>query len=157
MSVCLAVLESHENIDGSGYVRGLNGEKISIYAKIINVCSAYSALISKRPFRDEIDGHAGILDLLSMRGKTYDERILRALVLNLSIFPIGTYVLLSNGSKGMVIETDKENPRAPVVRLLKGSNGDILQEYPAVRTNNPDYKILRPLAKQEVEDIKAGQ
>ncbi len=153
MPVCLGVLESHENLDGSGYPRNLAGEKISLYAKIINVCGSYAALISKRPYRSARDGHNSILDLLKQRGKQYDESVLRALVKNLSIFPIGTYVLLSNGSMALVTESDAENPRAPVVQIVATADGDRLTEYPIVKTNNNTYSIVRPLAKQEVENI----
>ena len=46
------VLQHHERCDGSGYPLGLNGEAISLGAKIIAVADTYDALISERPYRD---------------------------------------------------------------------------------------------------------
>ena len=34
-NVALAALEHHERVDGTGYPRGLSGDKITEYAKII--------------------------------------------------------------------------------------------------------------------------
>ncbi|MCG8479728.1 MAG: DUF3391 domain-containing protein, partial [Spirochaetales bacterium] len=48
MQICLGVLEGRENVDGSGYPRGLTTEKISTYAKIINPASTFSAMTSPR-------------------------------------------------------------------------------------------------------------
>ena len=64
MSISRAVLEHQEKENGTGYPRGLTGDKISFYAKILAVASSYVAIVSNRPYRDALDGHAGIMDLL---------------------------------------------------------------------------------------------
>ena len=153
MPVCLAVLEHHENLDGTGYPRGLTTERISLPAKIIAVCGSYEALISKRPYRDGKDGHSSILDLLKDRGKTYDETILKALVFCLSIFPLGMYVLLANGAKGMVVEPNAENPRAPLVKIFMTASGDRLKDPMLVKTDDKQLQIVRPLNKEELRFI----
>ncbi len=50
-----AVLAHHENEDGSGYPRGITGDKISRFAKIIHVCDVYDALVSNRIYRRAIN------------------------------------------------------------------------------------------------------
>ena len=47
-SVCRAVLEHHENHDGSGYPYGISDNQISLYSQIINICNYYENLISGR-------------------------------------------------------------------------------------------------------------
>ena len=42
-------LHHHEKIDGSGYPRGLNGESMSLYAKIGAVCDVYDSVTSNHP------------------------------------------------------------------------------------------------------------
>ena len=44
-----AVLFHHENVDGSGYPRGLKSDEQIPYVKIIHVADVYDALVSKRP------------------------------------------------------------------------------------------------------------
>lgn len=42
----------HERLDGSGYWRGLHGEHLSRYARILAVADIFDALHAKRPYRD---------------------------------------------------------------------------------------------------------
>src|SRR5271165_4125362 len=44
----------HEKLDGSGYWRGVHGEKLSRFARIIAVADIFDALHAKRPYRDEL-------------------------------------------------------------------------------------------------------
>lgn len=146
MSVCLAVLECRENVDGSGYPRKLTGEKISLYAKIIMVAGSFAALTSRRPFRGALDGHNAILEMLQQRGKMYDETVLKALIANLSIYPIGTQVQLANGTRGMVVDTNPDNARAPLVRVIAGPKGELYAEQPVVNTAaDQEHRVVRAL------------
>lgn len=153
MTICLAVLECRENLDGSGYPRGLTGDRLSLYGKILSVTGAFAAMTSSRPFRPAKDGHNALLELLQQRGTLYDEHVLRALVANLSIYPIGSYVELANGYRGVVVETNDENPRAPQVRILTDSSGGRFTEQPVVRTDTQEYRVVRALNTQEINSI----
>ncbi|RKX75124.1 MAG: metal-dependent phosphohydrolase [Spirochaetes bacterium] len=155
MPVTRAVLESHERIDGSGYPRGLTGDRISFYSKIIAVASSYVAIVSRRPFREALDGHTGIMDLLKNVGKQFDEQVIKVLVYTLSIYPIGTYVALSDGSKGVVVESDPNNPRHPIVKLLAKENGMPYRDQPILKTKKDDgIQIVRPLTRKEIETLQ---
>lgn len=153
MTVCLAVLESKENLDGSGYPRGITGDRLSLYGKILNVTSAYAAMTSSRPYRPARDGHNALLELLQQRGTLYDEQVLRATVAILSIYPIGSYVQLANGYRGVVVETNDENPRAPYVRVLTAAGGEQYADQPLVRTEDQEYRVARALNEQEVRTV----
>ncbi len=145
MPVCLAVLECRENMDGSGYPRGLTGEKISLYAKIIMVAGSFSALVSRRPYRDPVDGHSALLDMAKHSGRVYDEVVLRALIANLSIYPLGTHVQLASGERAVVVDTGA-TPKAPKVRIVAGSEGAAYAEQPIVTTDDgADHAIVRSL------------
>jgi len=41
----------HENWDGSGYPRGLQGEDIPLMARVVSVCNVWDALTSDQPYR----------------------------------------------------------------------------------------------------------
>ena len=152
MSVCLAVLECRENVDGSGYPRKLTGEKISLYAKVIMVAGSFAAITSNRPYREASDGHSAILEMLKQRGKMYDETVLKALVANLSIYPIGTQVQLANGTRGKVVDTNMENPRSPHVRVIAGPNGERYAEQQVVDTgSDPEHRVVKAISPDESE------
>jgi len=149
LAVCLAALEHHERENATGYPRRLTGDKISLYSKIIAVACSYEALSTKRPHKEAKDGYTGMLELLKNEGKQYDDTVVRALVLSLSIYPIGLYVLLSNGKKGQVIDINPDNPRFPVVQIFGEVTPDgkirTMQTAPDVLT------IVRPLNHTEIE------
>jgi putative nucleotidyltransferase with HDIG domain len=44
----------HEKLDGSGYWRGLVGEQLSTFARILAVADIFDALRAKRPYRDSL-------------------------------------------------------------------------------------------------------
>lgn len=156
LSICLTVLECREYLNGTGYPRGLTGDKISLPAKIVMVAGSYAAMTSRRPYRPAKDGHAGLLELLKDRNTLYDETVLRALVLNLSVYPIGTYVMLADGSWAMVVNTEDRPPRAPDVKVLVSKDGQRYSDPPILSTNHHPYQIVRALRSDEVEQLTQG-
>jgi diguanylate cyclase (GGDEF)-like protein len=49
-----AILEHHENFDGSGYPYGLRGDDISLAARILSVAEFYDSVVSTRPHREAV-------------------------------------------------------------------------------------------------------
>jgi HD-GYP domain-containing protein (c-di-GMP phosphodiesterase class II) len=155
-NIALAALEHHERIDGTGYPRGLSAPKIADHALIIGVVCSYDAMVSRRPYRmGVLDGHATIKDLAQKNRKQYDEKILKALVYALSVYPVGTAVKLSNGSKGIVARTDPAKPRCPTVRALRDGDGRKLEPAPLVQVTETDgVSIVGVLGAEEARDLK---
>ena len=46
-----AIKEHNERLDGSGYPQGMDGTRISSFAKIIAICDMFDALITIKPYR----------------------------------------------------------------------------------------------------------
>ena len=155
-NVALAALEHHERADGTGYPRSLAGDKITEYARIIAVACSYDAMISSRPFKSEsLDAHASIKEILQKNRKFYDDRVLRAFVYTLSVYPVGTAVLLTNNSKGLVVKTDPARPRCPIVRVLVDQSGMKLPDPPLVQaTEGKGLGIARVLGVEEAKLIR---
>jgi cyclic di-GMP phosphodiesterase len=62
----------HEKWDGSGYPRGLIGEAIPEWARIVAVCDVYDALTHKRVFRDALSESAAVSVMMSLKGSHLD-------------------------------------------------------------------------------------
>lgn len=148
VTVCVAALEHHERENGAGYPQKLTGDKISLYAKIIAVACSYEALTSIRPHKEAQNGYAGMIDLLKNEGKQYDENIVKALVFSLSLYPIGLYVLLSNGKRGQVVDVNPENPRCPIVQVFGELTPDGKNRM--LQTSPDGVSISRPLNAEEI-------
>ena len=54
----------HEQPDGKGYPRGLQGEAIPLGARIIMVCAAYDAMTEHRPYRRGLSAEAACEELM---------------------------------------------------------------------------------------------
>lgn len=74
------IIQHHERIDGSGYPKGLKDNEIMLEAKIIAVADSYDAMTSKRSYRDALSPKDAIEELISLKGKQYDNDVVDALV-----------------------------------------------------------------------------
>ena len=59
------VYQHHERMDGSGYPRGLRGERILLEARILGVADVVEAMASHRPYRPALGLDAAIAELES--------------------------------------------------------------------------------------------
>lgn len=64
--------EHHERYDGSGYPKGLKGDKISLLGRIIAIADVFDALTSKRPYRDACDINTALEEINKLSGKHFD-------------------------------------------------------------------------------------
>jgi putative two-component system response regulator len=68
--------EHHEKWDGSGYPRGLSGQEISVYGRIVAIVDVYDALTSNRVYRQAMSNDE-VLDILRKgRGSHFDPDLL---------------------------------------------------------------------------------
>ncbi|MFA6187921.1 MAG: HD domain-containing phosphohydrolase [Sulfuricurvum sp.] len=63
----------HENLNGSGYPKGLRGKLIPKYAKIVGVCDAFDALTTKRTFRDSYTSYEALIVMKREMALQFDE------------------------------------------------------------------------------------
>jgi diguanylate cyclase (GGDEF)-like protein len=68
----------HERIDGHGYPDGLAGESIAQGSRIIAVCDAFDAMISRRPYRAARSVEAALQELEDQTGSQFDPDIVAA-------------------------------------------------------------------------------
>lgn len=149
MTVCVGVLEHHEREDGSGYPRGLTSEKISIFGKILSVACSFEAAVGKRKHGYGINS---ILDVVRNTNKQYSDIVLKSLLFSISIFPIGTFVQLSDKRIGQVLDINPENLNYPVVLIYGGMSKK--GEVQIVNTSPKGVTIRKPLTKAEIDNVK---
>lgn len=73
-----AATKHHENMDGSGYPKGLKGQKIPQIARLIRVAETYVSLSSRRNYRQAIDKETAIA-MMKEKSGIYDEEVVAAL------------------------------------------------------------------------------
>jgi len=77
LPIARALHEMYENLDGSGYPRGLKGEEILFEARLLGVLNAYCAMVSDRAYRQGMSVSAALAQL---RGNPrYEQSLVDAL------------------------------------------------------------------------------
>ena len=73
-----AAMKHHENIDGTGYPQGLEGDEIPQIARLVRVAESYVSLSSKRSYRGAMDKETAVNTLKEQPG-IYDTEVVEAL------------------------------------------------------------------------------
>lgn len=108
----------HERYDGKGYPLGLRGEQINISGRIIAICDVFDALTSNRCYRDAIPQAEAVAYILKNRGIHFDPKLVDIFLRYVPVYPVGTVVQLSNGTKGIIINNTVGNGARPIVKVL---------------------------------------
>ena len=86
-NVSIGALYHHEKYNGTGYCRGLKGEKIPLDARIIGIADAFDAMTANRVYRRKLDIDEVIAELKRCSGTQFDPRLVEIL---LSLIEDGT-------------------------------------------------------------------
>ncbi len=66
----------HEKFDGNGYMKGLKGEAIPLYARIFAIVDVFDALTSRRPYKESFSFDDARAIMRRGRGSHFDPRLL---------------------------------------------------------------------------------
>lgn len=116
--------QHHEKLDGTGYPRGIKGDEIHLYGKILAIADVFDALTSHRSYRNAMLPHVAMEILFAGAGTQFDADLIRVFQQSIATYPEGVTVMLNTGESGVVIKYAFNTPARPVVRILKDSNGD---------------------------------
>lgn len=79
-SIIDSIFSHHEYYDGTGYPRGIIGESISIFARIISIADAYDAMTTNRPYRTNcLTPDQAIQEIMKCSGTQFDSNLTRVL------------------------------------------------------------------------------
>lgn len=115
--------QHHERLDGSGYPRGLRGKEIHIFSRIIMIVDVYDALVTARTYRKAFLPHVAMSMLRSGSGTHFDETVIKLFERNITLYPKGLKLRLTNGMLAVVIEQNPQHPARPKILLLSDKYG----------------------------------
>lgn len=145
------VYQEHERERGQGYPRGLKGEEINEHAKIIGIVDIYEALINPRPQRKRFLPYAAVKMIIGTQKRYFSSEIIKALLSQLSIFPLNCWVKLNNNMIGKVIETNENQPLRPKLEVWYDIKGNKMNEGKVMNlADSPLLYISDPLYEEEL-------
>ena len=143
------VRQAHERWNGQGYPNKLKGRQIKEFAQIIGVVDVFEALVSPRPYRRRFLPHEAVRELVAVERTAFRREVVKALVEQLSAYPIGTSVRLSTGELGTVIRVNTHFPLRPVVLIGESRTEDLAARQVDLSTS-PRVTIIETVAPPDV-------
>lgn len=108
--VAEAVLHHHECYDGTGYPAGLVGDAIPIASRVVCVVDAYSAMITRRSYKEAYPDERARAELRRCAGTQFDPQIVEAFLYVLDLPDLN------------LIEDEDENIEPELMPLLTRHN-----------------------------------
>lgn len=118
-----AALLHHERVDGKGIPRGVCGDEMHLFGKIVAIASRYDQFFrALRPFSDNdppLQHHDVYERMIGMVGKELDHDVFQVFMHTVAVYPDGAEVLLNRGQHAVVDAQRPELPSRPVVRIME--------------------------------------
>ena len=142
----LVAYQIHERCDGSGYPRGFKTPQINTLAKIGAVADSFVGMSTPRKHRYGAQGHFVVKKLLAeVQSQKLDPTAVRALLQLTSLFPVGSFVKLSEDRVARVIRGGGTAFDKPTVEMWHKND---LAGDPAIVNlkDHSEIKILNSIA-----------
>ncbi|NVJ50280.1 MAG: DUF3391 domain-containing protein [Gammaproteobacteria bacterium] len=117
-----------ERNNGTGYPRGLIGNRIPFLARIAGLADYYEQMINPRPGIEAMTPVEAVADLYHNRGILFQREIIEAYIQAIGIYPTGSLVELSDHSIGIVLEQKEKARLRPKVALVRNNYGIDLEQ-----------------------------
>lgn len=111
----IGVVRAPDDIAGPAVVERYRRE--GEYADVIRLAESYEERVNGAPGERQAPAEA-LKGILQRERSRYPDRILKALVRGISMFPVGGLVRLTTGDIGRVVARNRDFPLRPVVEVL---------------------------------------
>ena len=113
--------QHHERLTGQGYPTGTAGAAVSEFSRILAVADIFAASVNPRMYKSAKLPYNAMEELVIMTHKgLLDTRVTKALLSAVGLFPVGSFVTLSNQETAQVVGANAARIDRPLVRVLEG-------------------------------------
>lgn len=74
------VRQHHERIDGCGYPRGLEGDRVPLETRIVSAVDTWDAMTTTRPYREGLPAEVAAAELRANAGTQFDADVVEAVI-----------------------------------------------------------------------------
>lgn len=144
--VRLAALQHHERENGSGYPRGRRKDQICDFARVLAVADAFAAAMGPRHYRKQKLPYVAMEETLRLASAmVFWTPACRALVQSAGLFPVGSYVKLSNGKRAHVIGSNASAVDRPPIQLLDDAGKPVGAPLDLATLPKQALSVVRPI------------
>jgi HD-GYP domain-containing protein (c-di-GMP phosphodiesterase class II) len=137
----LMALQHHERLNGGGYPQSALGPAISDYARIAAVADIFAASTNPRAYKSQKLPYMSVEELVLMAHKgILDTRVVKAFLAAIGIFPVSSFVILSDNTAAQIVGTNAKIDR-PLVRPVP--SGGSVKALPILDLSAPQHAHLK--------------
>jgi HD-GYP domain-containing protein (c-di-GMP phosphodiesterase class II) len=132
--------QHHERLNGSGYPQATMQNSVSDFARIIAVADVFAASTNPRIYKSAKLPYNAMEELVFMAHKgQLDTRAVKAMLTAIGLFPVGSFVALSNGDSAQIIGANPTRIDRPLIRILQAGE----PSGPSVDLVDPKYAHIK--------------
>lgn len=121
-------LTHHERMDGKGYPRRLNSNRLSYYSNIVAVADIYDAITSDRVYQKGRTHHEATKIMIDVSESHLEGQLVIKFIESLGAYPPGSFVELSDRSIAVVIEENTRFRLRPKVLSILDADKNAIAE-----------------------------
>jgi putative nucleotidyltransferase with HDIG domain len=128
----------HERMNGRGYPRGLKGDEIDFFSKIVAIVDVYESVTNNPNVKIKISCSDALKSIYSMCDTYFDRELVEDFIKCLGIYPIGSVVELNTKEIAIVVSVKPGKHLLPTVMIVIASEG--IAYYPPKMVNLDNFK-----------------
>jgi len=119
----LAVVQDHrERHNGSGFPRGIRGDRIPLLAKVAGIAEFFESMVAPRETEVPLTPARAVSQLYGTRNIEFQEDLVEPFIQAIGVYPAGSLVELSDGRRGVVVAHSADRRLWPKVMVMQDGN-----------------------------------
>lgn len=152
-----AVYQHHERYDGSGYPSGLAPRFFTKFTGILMFAEYYVEQTTINPIEPGLMHPRQVLvDILNKQREKFDGDVVYAFIRAASLFPVGSWVMLSNDLIGVVIGFKAGQLSNPIVKIFFDSSMQWTEKQIVDTSLFDNIKITKPISSYVIRKVSGG-
>jgi len=124
----LSVVEYHaERHNGSGFPKGVTGQKIPLLAKIAGLVDAYQSMITPRGSQIGLSPQVAVAELYEQGNILFQKDLVERFIEAIGVYPTGTLVELTNNEVGIVSGHNPQRRLLPQIIVVTDKDKTLLK------------------------------
>jgi len=127
-------LQHHENHNGSGFPDKKKGEEIHLFARIVAIADRFDNLVA-----GGLKMHTAYEAIATGNEIFFDPKITEAFLSRIAVYPVGTFVRITEGNIGIITQVVPKMQHRPKVRVIADKNNQLYAEAYEINLASQTY------------------